>query len=595
MIKEKYLTIISIVTISLVLVFTAILSTSDKTAVSVSDSSSEYVQKIFQKDKVMDIDISVDTAKWEELLKNASDEKYIPADVSINGEIYSTVGMRAKGNSSLQMVASDDTTDRYSLKLDFAEYVNGQNLYGLQKLALNNMIGDSSYMKEVLSYDMMAEMGVKTPASAFASISINGEPWGLYLAVEILDEDYLKRYYGDDYGNLYKPEDTKNFKMPADGAPQDGVPPPANMPKEETSDAVTARMDVHDDGQAQNLAPAAASPENPGKQGGQMPQMKVTTNLMYTDDNISSYSGIFDNAVTKTTDESDYEIVIEMLKTLSTGENLEEHLDVDEILRYFAVNTFLVNLDSYASNMKHNYYLYEDDGIFEILPWDFNLAFGGFMLSEASEAINFPVDAPVTDTMENSPLISKLLEIDKYKEIYHGYLSELVDTYIESGSFENEVERIDKLISEYVKNDVTAFYDYPSYQKAVENIRIFGKDRAKSIKLQLEGSQPSETYGNMETALDLSVMGTQGGPGNNGGPGGNQGGPDDKRSKLDINTNANNPPGVNSPSVKNLPPEMPEEEVLEPSDFIALGLSLVSLLLASIFVKKYNRKKFKSK
>jgi len=447
LIKEKYLTIISIVTISLVLVFTAILSTSDKTAVSVNDSSSEYVEKIFQKDKVMDIDISVDTAKWEELLKNASDEKYIPADVSINGEIYSTVGMRAKGNSSLQMVASDDTTDRYSLKLDFAEYVNGQNLYGLQKLALNNMIGDTSYMKEALSYDMMAEMGVKTPACAFASISINGEPWGLYLAVEILDEDYLKRYYGDDYGNLYKPEDTKNFKMPLDGFPQDGVPAPANMPNAETADAVTASMDVHDDDQAQNLAPATVSPENPGKQGAQMPQMPqmtVTTNLIYTDDNISSYSGIFDNTVTKTTNESDYEIVIEMLKTLSTGENLEEHLNVDEILRYFAVNTFLVNLDSYASNMKHNYYLYEDDGIFEILPWDFNLSFRGFMLSETSEAINF-----------------------------------LVDTYIESGSFENEVECIDKLISEYVKNDVTSFYDYPSYKKAVENIRIFGKDRTK--------------------------------------------------------------------------------------------------------------------
>ncbi len=48
-------------------------------------------------------------------------------------------------------------------------------------------------------------------------------------------------------------------------------------------------------------------------------------------------------------------------------------LDVYEVLRYFAANTFLVNLDSYVSNMNHNYYLYEKDGIVSILPWDYNL------------------------------------------------------------------------------------------------------------------------------------------------------------------------------------------------------------------------------
>jgi len=48
------------------------------------------------------------------------------------------------------------------------------------------------------------------------------------------------------------------------------------------------------------------------------------------------------------------------------------------MLRYFAVNTALVNLDSYQGNMKHNYYLYGEDGVFSIIPWDYNMAFGGF-------------------------------------------------------------------------------------------------------------------------------------------------------------------------------------------------------------------------
>ena len=61
-------------------------------------------------------------------------------------------------------------------------------------------------MKEYLSYDLMEFFGVNTPAYAFANIKINNNDWGLYLAVETLEEDFLERYYGKDYGNLYKPE-----------------------------------------------------------------------------------------------------------------------------------------------------------------------------------------------------------------------------------------------------------------------------------------------------------------------------------------------------------------------------------------------------
>lgn len=151
-----------------------------------------------------------------------------------------------------------------------------------------------------------------------------------------------------------------------------------------------------------------------------------------------------------------------MLKNLNEGTNLEEYLNIDEILRYFAVNTFLVNLDSYASNMKHNYYLYERNGIFEILPWDYNLSFGGFYIGTASKAINFPIDSPVTDSLENRPLISKLLEVDEYKETYHEYLQDIVD-YVNNGTYENTINKVNSLISDYVENDATAFYTYKEY------------------------------------------------------------------------------------------------------------------------------------
>ena len=35
---------------------------------------------------------------------------------------------------------------------------------------------------------------------------LNGEDWGLYLAVESIEEAFLERNYGSDYGELYKPD-----------------------------------------------------------------------------------------------------------------------------------------------------------------------------------------------------------------------------------------------------------------------------------------------------------------------------------------------------------------------------------------------------
>ena len=62
-----------------------------------------------------------------------------------------------------------------------------------------------------------------------------------------------------------------------------------------------------------------------------------------------------------------------------------------------------------------------------------DLAFLFWATCSITTIINFPIDAPVTDTMENSPLIAKLLEVPEYKELYHQHLEELVEGYLNSG------------------------------------------------------------------------------------------------------------------------------------------------------------------
>jgi spore coat protein CotH len=240
--------------------------------------------------------------------------------------------------------------------------------------------------------------------------------------------------------------------------------------------------------------------------------------LQYTDDDVSSYSAIFDNAETDA-DESDYQRVITALKNLNDGTDLETYVDVDAVLKYFAAHTIVVNLDSYVSSMGHNYYLYENNGRITILPWDYNLAFGGFQSGSASDIVNFPIDTPVSGvSMEDRPLLGKLLEVPEYMEKYHGYMQQIISGYFNGGSFEQTVDTLDALISKYVENDPTAFCTYEEYKATVTELKELGVLRAESIQGQLDGTIPSTSEGQTSapdtlidaSGIDMTALGSHG-------------------------------------------------------------------------------------
>lgn len=98
----------------------------------------EYESKLFDTDQIMDIDILMDEDDWNDMLENAISEEYYSCDVVVNGKTFYSVGIRPKGNTSLSSIANDPDTDRYSFKLEFDHYIEGQTCYGLDKLILNN-------------------------------------------------------------------------------------------------------------------------------------------------------------------------------------------------------------------------------------------------------------------------------------------------------------------------------------------------------------------------------------------------------------------------------------------------------------------------
>ena len=60
-------------------------------------------------------------------------------------------------------------------------------------------------MKDYLAYRLMAEFGADAPLCSYVWVTVNGEDWGLYLAVEAVEDSFMQRVYGGE-GDLYKPD-----------------------------------------------------------------------------------------------------------------------------------------------------------------------------------------------------------------------------------------------------------------------------------------------------------------------------------------------------------------------------------------------------
>ena len=543
-----------------------------------------YENRLFNKSRVHTVDIVIDD--WDSFISTCESEEYSPCSVIIDGESVRNVGIRGKGNTSLSSVKNMDS-ERYSFKIEFDQYDSTKSYHGLDKLCLNNIIQDNTYMKDYLAYTMMYDFGVDAPLCSYAYITVNGEDWGLYLAVEAIEDSFLTRNYGSNFGDLYKPDamgfgggrgngkdfsmsdfmdensddsddtdsETKqseergrnggmpNFgggnmpdfggEMPSDFDPSEmfgggGMP---NFGGEMPSDFDPSEMFGGD-----GSAPATGDGEKSGFGGG-MPNMggggfgggfgmgSSDVKLQYIDDDADSYSNIFNNAKT-TVNTADRNRLIRSLKALSEQTDLENTVDVEEVLRYFAVHIFLCNGDSYTGQMIHNYYLYEEDGQLSMIPWDYNLAYGSFMGGMGSSSVNSPIDTPVSGDMSDRPMVSWIFDNEEYTEQYHELMGELLD----SVDFAQLVSDTTALIDEYVEKDPTKFCTYDEFKAGAEAISKFCTLREESVRGQLDGSIPSTTEGQQadssalidDSELNSSDMGSMGGGMGGGGFGGGQ-------------------------------------------------------------------------
>ena len=581
MVTSRHINKICAVVIAAMVIITVLFMNAGALGVEAVSSGIGYEDRLFDRSRVHTIDIVMDD--WDEFIADATSENYYNCTVVIDGESYKNVAIRGKGNTSLSSVAQMDS-DRYSFKLEFDHYQNGRSYHGLDKLCLNNLIQDNTYMKDYLAYVMMDEFGVTSPLCSYAYITVNGEDWGLYLAVEGIEDSFLERNY-DSSGEIYKPDSMSNGGGRGNGQDFDmdqfleenGF----KDKDEDESETDTEETDTKGSENGDRPFPGGGGGNFPGDgfsgsdfpgggfsdgnfpggfSGGDMPDFgsgempdfsggnfpgggfsggdfpgggfpggfgNDDVKLQYSDDDPDSYSNIFGNAKTDISG-ADKKRLISSLKDLNNYENLEEVLNIDEVLRYFVVHDFLVNGDSYTGTMVHNYYLHEDDGQLEMIPWDYNLAYGTFMGNDASGAVNDPIDNPVSDSeMDERPMVGWIFSDEKYTEMYHEYYQNFVDEFIESGKLLEIIDETAEMIAPYVQKDATSFCTYEEFEAGVEAMRSFCELRGESVKGQLDGSIPSTEEGQKADSsslidtgnLNLSDMGTMGG-GGGGFPGG---------------------------------------------------------------------------
>jgi len=399
--------------------------------VSAAATTEQLEKSVFVKDKVVDVKITLDPDDFQHMLDNASAEEFKTATVEYNGIKLENVGIRTKGNLSLRSVVQMQDSDRYSFKLSFDEYVSSQTLLGISKINLNNNYSDATYMREFLTYELAQSMGLPTPEFSYVNVYVNGELRGLYLAVEQVGDSYLERNFGNSYGALYK-----------------GI-------------------------------------------------MVNGSDLIYRGDEESDYPGL-----ERKSKKSNGDVLIDMIKKLNDGTDIESVIDVEDALGYIALNAVTVNTDSYIGGNKQNYYLYENNGVFSILPWDYNMAFsglggmfGGGGGGGESSNTSYMIDEPTDSSIEERPLVAKLLSNETYKAQYHEMIQSVLDDYLNDEAFQARVKQLQELIADDVKADPTAFYTSEQFEQGIQSLLTFTSSRVENVQGQLDGTIKSSGDG----------------------------------------------------------------------------------------------------
>jgi spore coat protein CotH len=419
----------------------------DWTADTHSNDADPNFDEVFQDNQVKRLDIVISKSKWQSMLddmtslygafgsrggKGFTDDNpiFVPAQVFYKGKEWYKVGVRFKGNSSLQSSWQRGVL-KLSFKLDFDEFeddypqIKNQRFYGFKKLSLKNNYDDKSMLREKVAADLFRQAGLASSHTAFYAVYVDhgdgAKYFGLYTLVEEVDDTVIETQFADNDGNLYQPDgDAASFAA--------GSYDEAEYAKETNEDAA-------DFSDVKNL-------------------------LAVLHDN------------TRTTDPATWRTKLEVV------------FDTDVYLKYLAVNTVIQNWDTYG-RMTHNYFLYNNPTNNKLtwIPWDNN---------EALQQGKMGGSLPLNFSGMNAalwPLIASLYQDAVYKAQYDGNVLEVVNGVFDQATMQSLYTSYAALVQPYATTE-RAGYSFLNnsgeFQSAVNELKSHVTARSTAVKAYLK-------------------------------------------------------------------------------------------------------------
>lgn len=161
---------------------------------------------LFKGDVVYPMSVDLTPSDLADMKANPQTETWYQGSLSMDGQTIADIGVRTKGVTSLRSVHGLET-DRFSFRIDANRYVKGQRIDGRRGFVLNNSYLDPTFMREALAFQVYREMGLHTPKTQYVDLTVAGKHMGLYLVVELVDQEFLQDHFADfSDGDLYEPE-----------------------------------------------------------------------------------------------------------------------------------------------------------------------------------------------------------------------------------------------------------------------------------------------------------------------------------------------------------------------------------------------------
>ncbi len=374
-----------------------------------------FTQSLYDLNSIQEIRITFPFSNWDQKLDSLhavdSDARLIATKVVLNAQVFDSVGIRYKGNSTYN---ASRTKNPFNIKLDFIK--SNQNYQSYKTLKLSNGFMDPSFLREVLGYKI-ARQYLPASMANFINVYVNDVFIGLYTNVQDISNDFLSEHYYS----------SSNAFFQCDRADK------------------------------QASLPGTCPPGNPGS------ALKYVSN-----DSLCYYNSYERDS------KSGWSKLIGLMYTLKQDvSNIENYLDVDRALWMLALNNFYVNLDSYSGS-GHNYLLYENNlNRFNTIPWDYNEFYGAF--TNAGTGGNLSVqqmiqlDPLLHQSNEERPLISKLFSNPKWKKRYLAHLYTLMTDAKNSNGYEQDGLALQTLIAASVGKDINKFFSLAAFNTNLYN------------------------------------------------------------------------------------------------------------------------------